>query len=311
MMIFTGILILVTGILSYIILMICAKSKRKKITYIYSKTLVFIAAFVFTVETTNFFMLYHCSTFAFNYSISENKHTSEQLCKVAVYLIEKINFVSEEITRDEENHFVLTSDINIESKKAMQKLGEEYPSMKGYYPNPKPLTFSAVVTKLNLLGIYFPFSLEANYNNYMYSSDRPSTICHELAHLKGWIQEDEANFIAYLACINSENPEFEYSGYINAIEYLMSADNNLSIDDTIMLRTLLDDNAILDSRESHVVFREAQKSKVGEALSEVSDTAIEVSLKINGVSDGAKSYGRFVDLLLNYYLDGDGNIIEH
>ena len=36
-------------------------------------------------------------------------------------------------------------------------------------------------------------------------------------------------------------------------------------------------------------------------VAEVSDKAMEASLRLNGVEDGKKSYGRMVDLLLNYY----------
>ena len=42
----------------------------------------------------------------------------------------------------------------------------------------------------------------------------PHTICHELSHLKGFMREDEANFIGYLACIGSDSPDFRYSGYL-------------------------------------------------------------------------------------------------
>ena len=36
-------------------------------------------------------------------------------------------------------------------------------------------------------------------------------------------------------------------------------------------------------------------------VAKVSDKAMEASLKLNGVEDGKRSYGRMVDLLLNYY----------
>ena len=54
----------------------------------------------------------------------------------------------------------------------------------------------------------------------MYITNMPFTICHELAHLKGYIYEDEANFIAFMACINSDNLFFQYSGYLNVLNYV-------------------------------------------------------------------------------------------
>ena len=51
----------------------------------------------------------------------------------------------------------------------------------------------------------------------------PHTICHELSHLKGFMREDEANFIGYLACIGSDSPDFRYSGYLTGWVYAGNA----------------------------------------------------------------------------------------
>ena len=51
----------------------------------------------------------------------------------------------------------------------------------------------------------------------------PHTICHELSHLKGFMREDEANFIGYLACIRSDDPMFRYSGYLTGWIYAGNA----------------------------------------------------------------------------------------
>ena len=40
-----------------------------------------------------------------------------------------------------------------------------------------------------------------------------------------------------------------------------------------------------------------------ETVGEIADKAMDTSLKMNGVSDGAESYGRMVDLMLGYYAD--------
>lgn len=51
----------------------------------------------------------------------------------------------------------------------------------------------------------------------------PFTTCHELSHLRGFMQEEEANFIAFLACIGSERTDFQYSGYLSGWVYCMNA----------------------------------------------------------------------------------------
>lgn len=312
-MIIAGIIIVLAGLISFSILMVVKKKYRKKIAYTYSRIFLWIIVCILTVETFNFFILYHCTTFASNNNITENEYTPNQLYSVAEMIVGKANEASKLVTRNDDGQFLLTADLHSESIKAMKNLGNTYDTLDGYYPNPKPILFSDIFTKLNLLGIYFPFSMEANYNNNMYSLNRPSTVCHELAHLKGWIQEDEANFIAYLACINSDNPEFVYSGYAEAMEYLwikVNSECKLSDEKYAEFLNLIDAYVWNDCFYSHEIFRTAQEDKVGTVLAEVSDVAIEASLKLNGVPDGAKSYGRFVDLLLNYYLDENGNLVS-
>ena len=293
------------AIISYIILMIKGKGKRRRISSVYGRVLGWVLAFVMTALTFNFFTLYHCSTFASVHGISENQYTSRQLYDLTAVMIEKCNEASKDISRDSEGRFVPTADLNNEAVKAMQGISGEYVTLSGYYPRPKTIHFSKLMTQFNLLGIYFPYSMEANYNPLMYEAEKPSTVCHEFAHLKGWIQEDEANFISFLSCINSDEPEFVYSGYLLAVDYMYSKvynDAAITSDEVAELVSMMDSGVIFDLNEQHVIFREMQKSKVGKAAAKVSDTAMEASLVFNGVEDGKKSYGRFVDLLLNYYL---------
>jgi hypothetical protein len=40
-----------------------------------------------------------------------------------------------------------------------------------------------------------------------------------------------------------------------------------------------------------------------ETVSKLSSDFVDSNLKLNGVEDGSKSYGRMVDLMLNYFID--------
>ena len=288
----------------YIVLMIRKKGKRGKISAVCSLIVLWIAAFVMLTETLNCFIMYRCSSFASVYGIGEEKFTAEELYSLAMTITEKCNEAEALIERDENGNMLITCDVYVETKAAMQNISSEYPTLSGYYPDPKAILCSGVMTRFDLLGIYFPFSLEANYNKNMYNSELPETICHEFAHLKGWIKEDEANFISYLACIESNSPELVYSGYMSALSYLRSKvyrEASISDEDKAVLFSAANDNVVHDLVEKGRIFREAKETKLGTAMSVVSDKAMETSLRLNGVSDGVKSYGRFVDLLLNYY----------
>ena len=141
---------------------------------------------------------------------------------------------------------------------------------------------------------------------------KPATMCHELAHLRGYIFEDEANFIAYLACIQSDDLTFQYSGYLRVLNYL---DNDLykaaksdshgykaavrKIRPLIVYQIVRDDNIFVSEEEWERINGKAWLDT--ETVDGVTDTLVDTSLKANGVSDGMVSYSRVVRLLLQYY----------
>ena len=69
-----------------------------------------------------------------------------------------------------------------------------------------------------------------NYNSGMTDYNIPFTACHELSHLRGFMQEEEANFIAYLACSRSDNVQFRYSGNLLGWVYCMSVLHTVDYD---------------------------------------------------------------------------------
>ena len=91
------------------------------------------------------------------------------------------------------------------AQKSFKKLSKDYPVLGGFYGSPKPVFFSRLMSKMEITGIFFPFTMEANVNVDATSYSVPATMSHELAHLRGFMREDEANFIAYLACKQSDS----------------------------------------------------------------------------------------------------------
>ncbi len=178
---------------------------------------------------------------------------------------------------------------------AMTKLAEDYPDLKGYYPHPKPVCISEILSYQNLSGVYSPFTVEANYNADMVDYNIPFTLCHELSHLRGFMQEEEANFIAFLACIGTGKQDFEYSGYLTGWVYCMNALRRTAAEEWQEVREELDEAAEADLRENSRFW-----DSYDGAVAEVSDKVNDTYLKANGQSEGVKSYGRMVDLIIAY-----------
>ena len=79
------------------------------------------------------------------------------------------------------------------------------------------------MSDLQISGIYSFFTGEANVNVEYPDYCLPFTAAHELSHQRGICRENEANFVAFLVCIGSEDDYIRYSGYLNVYEYLASA----------------------------------------------------------------------------------------
>ncbi len=277
------------------------------------------------VMTLNCTILYHASTFSENYISREERkfetetqasagaYTLEELIAVRNLVVEACNELSLEMQRDENGTILYEGSLTDQAILRMQDLGKIYPRLAGYYPHPKPLAVSDFFSQQYMCGYYFPFSMEANYNDVMYIMNLPATMCHELAHLRGYIYEDEANFISYLACIRSEDPVFAYSGYLSVLNYLdndfykaVGRNREVYLAQPHILQQVTEDNIFLTQEDWDRINKKAVIDT--ETVDKVSDTLVEATLKANGVADGMFSYNRVVELLLEYYRESSASL---
>ena len=141
-------------------------------------------------------------------------------------------------------------------------------------------------------------AVEANYNGDMTPYNIPFTACHELSHLRGFMEEREANFIAFLACIGSERADFRYSGYLSGWTYCMNVLYRADQEAWRTTRALLDERAEADV-SANSEFWDSYEGIISETADRVNDTY----LRVNGQADGVQSYDRMVDLIVAYFGD--------
>jgi len=265
---------------------------------------------VCSVMTLNCSLLYHAGTFSEQYfPHAREDYTLEELIRLRNHVVERCNALALEMERDGEGNVLYPGsarDMQEEAILAMQSLGRSYDQLDGYYPHPKPFAASDFFSQQHMQGYYFPFSMEANYNDVMYIMNKPETFCHELAHLRGYIYEDEANFISFLACTQSGSPFFEYSGYLSVLNYLdndfyraVGQNREAYLAQTRISAQVLADNIFLTEQEWERIDGKALIDT--ETVDQVSDVLRDTSLKAFGVSDGVLSYNRVVQLLLAWY----------
>ena len=234
-------------------------------------------------------------------SLEELYNLNMYLTKQAYELREQLELIDKDI--NEEGIFEFTDitwkELTNTASKAFDNLSLAYPIFKGKYGSPKPILSSKFMSRMEITGIFWPFTLEANVNIHAPDYTIPATMAHEMAHLRGFMREDEANYIAFLACNYSDDLVFKYSGTMLALN---SAGNALYREDPMLYsktRNHYNDGMVSDLRHKSNYWSQFNDTVISTASNKMNDTY----LKANNQKDGIKSYGRIVDLLLAGYKD--------
>ncbi len=176
---------------------------------------------------------------------------------------------------------------------AYARAGEKYPWLGGRYGRPKLALLSTPLAYLNIAGIFSPFTLEAHVNSHESDVLLAATAMHEAAHLRGFAREDEANFIAYQVCMESEETYVRYSGTLLGLIYAGNALAGADRARYAQVLTTYSPGVLSDLR----AYSESWKPYEGKAA-EVHEQVNDLYLKANRQADGVRSYGRMVDLMI-------------
>ncbi len=291
----------------------------------YGRTYAWIVLAVGYVMTLNCFILYHATGFAQKYMVKEtgtmvvdmsdtavvevdtkgkSAYTKKNLATLRDYLVEQCNTLADQIDRDEQGTAVYSGDLIAESVHAMETMGQQYDRLSGYYVTPKYLKCSEFFSQQYIMGYYFPFSMEANINSVMYITNVAPTVCHELAHTKGFIFENDANMIGYLACIQSDDTFLQYCGYLSVLNYVNNdfykSVNKSTYKKHVRISDRVADDNVFLTREDWQAVEKTAVVKTS-TVKKVSNNFLNTNLKLNGVDEGIQQYNEVVNLLLDYY----------
>ena len=244
---------------------------------------------------------YHRYSFSHYSGLVIEDSTEDELYGLCLDLTRRANDLREQITTVDENGAMYTSvkatKLAKEAKEAMNNLSKEYPILSGYLAKPKGILLSKYMSMTETTGIYIPWTVEANVNVDIPSVDIPVTMCHELAHLRGFMREDEANYIAYLACTTYDDIEIQYSGVKLALSYSMNQLYRKNPDRYFEVAKQYGKGLVADVIAHDEYWSQFEDTVVSTVSNKINDTY----LKVNDQKDGTQSYGRMVDLLLAEY----------
>lgn len=250
---------------------------------------------------------YHRYPVAYHLGLTVEESTEEELKGLLIELADKaVELRAQLTTEDERGVYVLPyseRELGKEAKKAYEALAEDYPVFGGLYPAPKHVFFSRIMSYTEITGVFTPWTMEANVNIDISPYSIGSTMCHELAHLRGFMREDEANYISYRACMASDSLDLQYSGIMLALIHTGNALYRQDAESYYeVYREHYSEAVIRDLVANNEYWDQFEKPVVGDtSIGEIAERVNDAYLRVNDQADGTQSYGRVVDLLLAEY----------
>ena len=159
------------------------------------------------------------------------------------------------------------------------------------YGRPKQTLLGGYFHAISVAGMTDPFLLETLVAPDLFDVERPFVIAHEWAHLAGFADESEANFVAWLTCRHGDALA-QYSAALAMIGHVQPSRP---------LRELLDIGPKTDIWAQR--YRYAQTNAT---LRVAAQRGYDAYLKANRVEKGIESYDAVVQLILGTTLDDDG-----
>lgn len=243
---------------------------------------------------------YHCSPLADKLNLCQQPVSAAQLSACATWLAEKTNAAAAHLTYDTNGFSVMPyrlETLNVKLREAFGRASTQYPFLPVFFANAKPVILSEPWTYTHTAGIFTFFTGETNLNVNLPDYTIPFTAAHEFSHQRGIAPENEANFMAFLVLSQAQDPYLQYSAYLNAFSYFSTP---LYRADPDMYQTVLSTLLPAVRNELHAYNHFFEKYSNSTAA-RVSDAVNSAYLQSQGQTQGTRSYGLVVDLLVAYY----------
>ena len=249
---------------------------------------------------------YQASTLDLKMGIDRQAVTTEELLETAVLLREQTNAQLNEVLFRHGTFSVMPyslDEMNEKLNDAYEKTAEKYDFLQNFRSNVKFVMLSEPMSYTHITGVYSFYTGEANLNIHFPDYSLPYTAAHELAHQRGIAREDEANFVAFLACKESDDPYIRYSGYVNLLEYVLNALYQANVSTYYSFYGTLDYRVKFEFSAQSNFFEQYRDS----VAATVTTTVNNAYLQSQGQTAGTQSYGLVVDLAVAYYKSAAAN----
>jgi len=162
---------------------------------------------------------------------------------------------------------------------------------------------SWIIARFGIVGMYFPFTAEANVVQGLPAVRLVTAAAHEKAHQRGIANEAEATFLGYLAAAVATDPLSRYAAAFSAQSELASALAGADLDAWQRLAGQRDPGVVRDLRDLAVYY-----ARYAGPANDVGRAVNDKYLRANRVPGGVLNYGRSVRLLIAFARHNGGRL---
>ncbi len=241
---------------------------------------------------------YFAPSAASRVGLEDKLYTPQELAEATAYFAEEAEVWADRFPRDEQGLMITdVGDFSYEVNRSCDALAASYPDFSAPRVSAKTLACSPLMAKVGTVGMFVALTGESGVSSKVFSAAMPFTIAHEIGHRLSFARENEANFVAYMICENSDDPRLKYSACYMAYTYcgnaLYKVDPELYGEVAARLGPLL--RAELSATNRHYDSLTDRKAEAAY------DKVYDAYLKTMDVDSGMQSYGEVVDLLVMWY----------
>ena len=260
-----------------------------------------IVCTVWGIFVWNFAPAYYGATLDKKLQLDRQEVSAPELYQTAVLLSFQLNELSDGLVFPSDTASSVMpysyGEMNGKLMDAYESFTAKHDFPDHFYSRIKPVMLSKPMSYTHITGVYSFFTGEANINVNFPDYTIPYTAAHELAHQRGVAREDEANMVAFLVCMESDDQYIRYSALLNVYEYvasaLYSADRELYLAVYRMLSPQV--------RQEEWAYSEFFEEYRENTAANVSEAANNAYLQSQGAKEGTRSYNMVVDLTVAYY----------
>ena len=278
---------------------LCAVSRQAMIRFI--TKLLSVACAVWIIFVWNFAPAYYGTTLDRKLGLDRQEVSAEELYQTAWILSVQMGNLSDQLLFPTDTSSSVMpysyAQMNEKLMEAYDSFAETHSFPDNFYSRVKPIMLSKPMSYTHITGVYSFFTGEANINVNFPDYTIPFTAAHELAHQRGIAREDEANMVAFLVCMESDDPYIRYSALLSVYEYVASALYSADRELYASVSQTLTTQVRQELRAYNEFFEQYRENTVAE-ISEATNNAY---LQSQGAKEGTRSYNMVVDLTVAYY----------